>query len=562
METYAGAEAFVEVLNAYRVEYIFMNPGIDTVPIQVTLAKFKSEGKSAPKLVLCLDESVAMAAAHGNYMVSGRPQVVLVHRELGTLQVGGALHNAYLGRVPVILCAGLAPSNGRLTWQNKPYDQGSMVRNCVKWEHEVSADENLAEVAQKALQIATTEPCGPVYLAPSLEVYKNPAKIVSPVISEKIQSVDSTILNKVADILISAQNPLVLVGHAGRHHESVDLLVTLAETIASRVITGPVRMNFPTSHPLCAGIDPIGGGSRAGGHYISEADVLLIVDYDLPYAAAGFTPSTAAKIIYIDSDPVKKIAPLWGRAPEVYIEADSRSVLSSLRKIVQDKLTSEQRKQLHQRALQFEIDHQKIRLDHKVLALSQSKQKPISPDYLCYCISQVIEKDTIIVNQTITHSSFVGEQIYRTQPGTFLSCAGGSIGWALGAGLGVKLAAPDKTVISLMGDGAFVWGCPVATLWTSRSYKAPFLAVIFNNQAYAAIKGLVQRAYGVDNLSTRDGFESGVNITPPPDYVTIAQGCGAYGRKVDIPEEVLPALKEALNHVRQGTSAVLDINLV
>jgi len=86
MEQYVQAEACVEVLNSYGVEYIFFNPGIDTVPLQVAVSRFKALGKKAPGLVLCLDEAVAMAAAHGHYMVSGRPQVVMVHSELGTLQ--------------------------------------------------------------------------------------------------------------------------------------------------------------------------------------------------------------------------------------------------------------------------------------------------------------------------------------------------------------------------------------------------------------------------------------------------------------------------------------------
>ena len=147
MEEYKGAEAFIEVLNANGVEKIFFNPGIDTVPVQVTVSRFMEQGKPTPDLVLCLDESVAMHAAHGHYMVSGRPQVVLVHRELGTLQVGGALLNAQWGRIPTVLCAGSAATAGRMTWKQEPYDQGNMVRNCVKWDHEMHGGENIRDVA-------------------------------------------------------------------------------------------------------------------------------------------------------------------------------------------------------------------------------------------------------------------------------------------------------------------------------------------------------------------------------------------------------------------------------
>jgi acetolactate synthase I/II/III large subunit len=169
MDNYPGAEAFIEVLNERGVENIFFNPGIDTVPVQVTVSRLKAAKKKVPTLILCLDESVAMAAAHGHYMISGKPQVVMAHRELGTLQVGGQWTNVQAGRVPVVFCAGLAARSDRTTWQGRPFDQGGIVRNNVKWDLEVAEDENLADAAKKALDVATSEPCGPVYLAPTWE---------------------------------------------------------------------------------------------------------------------------------------------------------------------------------------------------------------------------------------------------------------------------------------------------------------------------------------------------------------------------------------------------------
>ena len=94
MEEHIGAEAFIEVLNTNGVENIFFNPGGEQASIQATVAKYRVEGKKCPRLVLCLDEAVAMTAAYGHYLASGQPQAVMVHAELGTLQIGGAWHNA------------------------------------------------------------------------------------------------------------------------------------------------------------------------------------------------------------------------------------------------------------------------------------------------------------------------------------------------------------------------------------------------------------------------------------------------------------------------------------
>ncbi len=564
MEQYVQAEACIEVMNACGVEYIFFNPGIDTVPFQVAVSRLKGMGKKAPALVLCLDESVAMAAAHGHYMVSGRPQVVLVHSELGTFQVGGAITNAQRGRVPVVLLAGVQPSARRENWRKEPYDQGLIVRNCVKLDYTVKEGENTADALDQVLQVALSGPCGPVYLAsPIRSLFATQGEIClpSPVSARPVKKAEASALEKAAGLLASAASPLIIAGHSGRYPESVANLVRLAETFSCRVFSGPVRMNFPTTHPLCSGIDPISGGSRDSGHYIAESDALLLIDYDLPYAPAPFAPAPGTKVICIDLDPSRRTAPLWEHPAEVFIEADSRQAIPALQKVIERILTPEQRRLFKQRFIEIEYTNLQQRLERKSRAKKQAGQKPITADWLAHCISEVVGADTLILNQTITSSSVVFEQIERTQPGSLLSCAGGSIGWPLGAALGAKLAAPDKTVVSLMGDGAFVWGCPTAALWSACSYHAPFLAVIFNNQSYAAIKGLVQAGFGSEKLTVEKGFEAGVDIVSPPDYAAIARACGAYGKSVSEPQEVLPVLKEALDQVRRGLPAVVDVRL-
>lgn len=565
MEQYEGAEAFVEVLNAHGVENIFFNPGSATVPIQVTISKFRAAGKRTPRLVLCLDESLAMTAAHGHYMVSGQPQVVMAHCELGTQRVGGALLNAQFGRIPVILWAGLQlPGVPRVNWKQEPYDQGLIVRNSAKWDHQISSDEDIHDVLRKAFQIAYTEPCGLVYLAfpPSIltekiDKVKIPPSAVAPLPSTAPADVDS--LSKAAEILIEAENPLIVAGHSGRYPESVSSLVELAETLCAPVITSQVYMNFPHTHPLCAGVEQY-RGSRKTNPY-SDADVLLVIDYDMPYAVSETLPSPEVKIIHIDLDPCTRGRPLWNRGSDIYIEADSREAMPTLKDIISQKLTPEKRIQFQKRFRQMESNHKKQREDWYALAMSKADQKPISADWLCHCISEVIDEDAIIATFMISPQAPVTEQIPRTRPGTFIGNAGGSVQFALGAAFGAKIAAPDRTVVSITTDGGFVWSSPVATLWTARAYNAPFLSVIMNNQGYNIIRKMVQRGYGETTLTDESAFESGVDIKPPPDYSLIAQACGAYGRLVEDPADVMPALREALEQVRRGKPAVLNVRI-
>jgi acetolactate synthase-1/2/3 large subunit len=565
MDQYDGTEAFIEVLNANGVEHIFFNPGGEMGALLATISKFRMQGKPAPRLILCLDESVALTAAHGHYMISGRPQVVMVHAELGTLQLGGALHNAQGGRVPVILLAGRIPTGRRVNWKKEPYDQGMSVRNCVKWDQDIESDDNIRDLLQQAFRTALTEPCGPVYLCYARDV---PMKKIDKISIPRADAgpimaappVDRGALEKVAGPLIEAQNPLIVAGYTGRYHESVTSLVELAETLCAPVLPSQVYMNFPTTHPLCAGLEQI-LGSRKPNPYISDADVILAIDYDMPYVSAKGSPRSDAQVIHIDVDPLSQGRALWGRGADTYIEADSREAIPALAKIIREKITPERDAQLRERFSRLESTHNRQRSEWHERAVSKAGKSPISPDWLCYCVAQVIEEDTILLHHSISQSASATEQIDRTKPGTLMGCPAGSIQWALGAAFGAKVAAPDKTVVSLMTDGGYVWGCPVSTLWSAVSYQVPFLSVIINNQSYGFIKLLVEHFQGDGKISDQMAFEAGVDILPSADYAMVARACGAYGRTVENPEDVLPSLKEAMAQVRSGKPAVLDVKV-
>jgi len=555
MEDYGNIEAFIDVLNTHGVENVFFNPGIDNVPMLETIAKYRASGSPSPRSILCLDEFVAMTAAHGNYMATGKPQVVSVHSELGALQIGGSLHNAQWGKVPVVLYTESLGPPQRTDWRGDPFEQGIMARNFVKWDHQLGENEDIFDAFYEAFRIATTEPYGPVYLTLQREDLWSRSSNLSK--NNKIKPAatplpepDENLLKQAAEILIAADNPLIITGHSGRNLETPALLVNLAEILAAKVQASDVRMNFPNTHPLSIRIAP---GMGRGSPSLTTSDVILIIDYDMPYAAPAIAPNPEAKIIHVDIDFNKKGVPLWEREPDIAIKADSNRVISLLLDILSEKITVERRQQLQERSRKIAAEHNLLTKQWRSLASKQSANKPITANWLSHCINEIIDDDTVIVNQTISPSMIVAHQVKRSKPGTLLSCAGGCIGWAPGAALGAKLALPDKTVISLMGDGAFIYGCPEASLWSAGFYNAPYLAIIFNNSGYGAIKGLFRESYDVENM--------GADIPTPPDYALIAQACNAYGRTVEEPDNVIPALKEALSQVQKGHPAVLNIKL-
>ena len=560
MVKYKSSEAFIEILNAHGVERIFINPGFETLEILSSVAGARVAGRKSPQLVLCPDESVAAAAAYGSYMVTGKPQVVMVHSELGTLQLGGNLHNLQWGRVPVLILAAWQ-DRGRLLWDGRQHDQGGIVRNSVKYDRSLNGGEDLHDALRDAFRIACTEPTGPVYLTfPMNYLYgeiDKPTRPVLPAAPDALPPVDMDTLAEMADILVKAENPLIVSGNAGRYPQNVAALVSFAETLCAPTLTGYSWMNFPTDHPLCLGIEQLGGSRKQDADY-TNADVVIAIDYAMPYVGGAPPPNAQATILHIDVEPTTQGRPLWGRGADIFMPANAAEAIPALEKLVKEKLTAAKKAEFEARFKRIAARNERARQSWHEAARAQSDCEPISADYLCYCINQIIDEDTIVVNHTLTHCASVTEQIVRTKPGTWFGCPSGAIGWAPGAALGAA-SATDKTVVAVMTDGGFIWGCPTATLWTSANYGFPFLAVICNNAGYGAIRNAQLQGLGGNNPSKEFWAESAVDFRP--DYAMIARGAGAFGRTVTKPADVMPALSEALDAVRAGRPAVLDVCL-
>ena len=149
----------------------------------------------------------------------------------------------------------------------------------------------------------------------------------------------------------------------------------------------------------------------------------------------------------------------------------------------------------------------------------------------------------------VTSSDAVRRFLRRQTPGSVLSAGAPGLGWALGAGVGVRLAAPDQTVVALVGDGSFVFGSPVAALWAAQQAAAPFLTLILNNGGYNASKMPVLGLFP-DGASKQANAFPGVRFNTPPDYAAVARSCHAYGERVEDPAELTSAIERGLADIR------------
>ena len=557
-----GAEAFIELLNASGVDYIFLNPGTDTYLIQEAISKFRALGKKAPGVILSLHESVGMAAAHGYFLASGKPQVVLVHADMGPQQVGGALHNAQRGRAGIVLCSGRVPGNvdasrfNQVHWMQEQFDQHGSVRGSVKWDYGLRSNESIHHVVQRAFQFAGTDPCGPVYLSLPQDALAQKLSGVKVLPAERYsrimpQGIDEELLGRIASTLTEAKNPIIITGYSGRNPQSVAPLVELAETLGCRVISSQLKMNFPTTHPLFGGLEP--------NPYLKDNDVILVIDHDVPYVPARIRPAEGTRIIHIDIDPLKENMPLWGFPVDILMRADSGRAIPALNRVLSRTITSEQRAVFAARSQQVQLENRKMKDEWLKMAEAKSAQKPVSPEWLSRCIGDVLGDDAVVVGEPVTNTASVLRQVLRTRPGSYYQSGGSNLGWGLGAALGVKLARPEETVVAIMGDGGFNFACPTAALWAACAYQAPFLCIIINNMRYNAPTLALRQNTSEVSYSVKTGVWIGVDIKPCPDYAAVARACQAYGQTVEDPSEIRTAIQKALEQVRNGKAAVLDI---
>jgi acetolactate synthase-1/2/3 large subunit len=554
---------------AHGVECLFLNPGTDTIPIQEALSKLEQLGEPVPRTVLCLFELVALAAAHGYYQATGRPQAVLVHVDVGTQNLGGMLHNAQRGRAAVLIAAGRTPyttdSSQRGTrdtyihWLQEQFDQHGIVRNFVKWDYELRRPEQMGEVIARALQIAASDPPGPVYLTLPREVLmtevgevKQPApELTAPA---RLGAGDPDALRDVAQHLVRSEAPVVLTSTSGRTRQGFEALVKLATLLALPVVERRERTNFPTSHPLHQGFQP--------GRFVETADVILVVDSDVPYIPTQVTPRSDATIVQIDVDPIKERIPLWSFPLTSAIRADSARALELVAGYAAELLTDGDKARIETRRAELTARHNERRAARKASAQAMQHTRPLTAEWLGYCIGQLQREapECVFVDESLTSHVAVWNHVDTDEPGTMFGSGGSSLGWGLGAALGIKLARPGRPVVLVVGDGSFIFGEPLAAIWASQMNQAPMLAIVFNNGAYNANKAPLISAYP-KGYSVQGRHFVGTDLAPSPRYDLLAAVVGAVGERVEDPVDVLPALRRGLKHVRAGRSVILDVIL-
>jgi acetolactate synthase-1/2/3 large subunit len=562
---YTTSSAILEALAEAGVEFIFANFGSDHPGLIEAIAQARAAGKPCPRVITCPAEMVAMSAAHGFAQTTGRAQAVLVHVDCGTQALGGAAHNAAKGRVPVFILAGMSPAtqegeargsrNEFIQWIQDVPDQRGLVRGYVRYENEIRQGANAKQVVHRAMQLAHSAPRGPVYVTAARETLEQEVPRVAIDVSRwrpvapAALSMES--LEQIVLALVEADCPLIVTSYVGRSPAAVAELSALASELGIGVVESvPNYMNFPATHECYLGVQ---WNEQRQNAALAQADVVLVIDSDVPWIGAVSRPRAGARIFHIDADPLKVQMPLWYIGAALQCAADATVALRQIRGAAAKRLSAAR---LAQRQTRLEAAHELW--ESEIERHEQVPARGLSTEYLVARIRAAIGEDAIVVSEAVTNFHVVSQHLKRTKAGTIFSSGGGSLGYNGGAALGVKLARPDALVVSICGDGSYLFAQPSVVHWMARRYGAPFLHVVLNNGGWRAPRQAVVSVHPDGIAAKAPNID--IDFPQPPDYGGIAAAAGgAHVEVVKSAAQVDGALARALRAIRdEGRAAVID----
>ncbi|PWY75503.1 thiamine diphosphate-binding protein [Aspergillus heteromorphus CBS 117.55] len=591
------ADSFLEALAEAGVDYLFTVLGSDHPSIiEAYVRRQNDPARQYPKMILFQHEFVAMSAADGYARISHKPACVIAHVDVGTAALGQGLHNASSGRAPVVIFAGVAPStlhgeapgsrSEHVQWYQDIRDQAALVAPYSRFSAEIKSPHNVGSVVHRAVLMATTGSPGPVYLTATREILATPVPELQPrpkpVPSCHLGSLSSEAVEFLANALLDAKAPLVVTGYLGRNHHAVQELITLADTIPGlRVFDSELReVCFPATHTACV---TRGTGAAPA---VQSADVILVLDADVPWIPRRVRPSPTAEIYHIDLDPRKERMNLFDIGASATYHADTSAALTQLNAYISGspRLASLQSSPTWtSRGEELRKSHAdgRARIDARAAALLKTPSAPCSVDFLCSRIRALVPSDSIFVTDSVTNQVAMTEQLQLTRPGSHLTKGGSGLGWAGGASIGVKLAttrydlsdrpntqanksSTSPFLCSITGDGSFVFSVPTAVYWASHRYGCAFLTVILNNGGWNATRQCLADVHPTGAAAGLTNRDLGISLVEDgPNYGEIAKAAAngnLWTKRVVSAGDLDEALREGIRVVAEDNiSAVLDV---
>jgi acetolactate synthase-1/2/3 large subunit len=555
-----AAEALLLTMKARGVDYLFANAGTDFPPVVEALARGAREGLDMPEAVTVVHETAVVGMAHGYYLVTGRPQAAMVHVNVGLANSLMPLINAASDNVPLLMMAGRTPLTeaGRfgarsrpIHWGQEMRDQGGMLREVVKWDYELRHGDQVEALVERALAIAMSEPCGPVYLGLPREPLSEDWPADRPLRAADLHAAsapapDAAAIEALAGWLAAAERPLIVCQRGDPASRLGPLLGGFAERHGIPVVEHwPLRNVLPSDHPMQSGFDP--------GALLKDADVVVVLDSMVPWTEATQRPAPGVKVAQIGPDPLFAKVPVRGFRADLAIAADPVAAVVALAGAMPAPSAAAEA-----RRARIADANRARRKSVAEAAAKGGAVSPMTPAYVSRCVSEVLDDRAVVFTELGFDAAAMS---VGAQNRLFSPPLSAGLGWGLPAALGAQLADRDRLVVAGVGDGSYMFANPVACHQVAEALNLPVLTIVFNNGVWNAVRRATLAMYPQGDAARANTMPL-TALTPAPDFPAIAGASRGWGRRVEDPAALPAALAEAVRVVREEKrQALLEVRV-
>ncbi|WP_329332510.1 thiamine pyrophosphate-binding protein [Streptomyces sp. NBC_00663] len=473
------ALAFLDILRGEGVDRIFGNPGTTELPFLAAL----SETEGAPEYVLGVHEGAVVAMADGYARATGRPAFVSLHVAAGLANGLIGLLNTRRSRTPLVVTAG---QQDRRHLQQDPMLSGDLVAlatPAVKAAYDVQHARDLPLALRRAFALAVRPPAGPVFLSIPMDVLAEDTQVEVPARTPTPPPGPAPGIERAAVLLGDGVRPAIVAGDGVGREDAVGALVRVAEACGATVHHQPMAdcLNFPTTHPLYAGmLPPRHDAIRAA---LEPHDVVLIAGAHA-FTPHHYTPGPALPpgltVVQLDSDPDEIGRNFPADAGLVGSLAPS---LHRLADLLRDRVPDHTAKS---RILRAGEQHTADRDRVESAARAAYSPAPLAPWAAAHAVARGLPPDTAVVEEAITVGLLLRRLLRLERPGSYTHTVGGGLGWGIGAAVGRALAEPGRPVVAVLGDGSTLFG--LQGLWSAARQQAPVLFVVMSNGVYRTLQ--------------------------------------------------------------------------
>ncbi|MFE2065396.1 thiamine pyrophosphate-binding protein [Streptomyces sp. NPDC059467] len=474
---YRPALALLEILRSEGVDRIFGNPGTTELPFLAAL----SEAADAPEYVPGVHEGAVVSMADGYARGTGRPAFVSLHIAAGLANGLIGLLNARRSRTPLVVTAG---QQDRRHLQQDPMLSGDLTglaRPAAKAVYDLQHARDLPLALRRAFALAVRPPAGPVFLSVPMDLLTEDTEVEVPARTAPPVLGPATGLDHAAELLAAAHRPGIVAGDGVGREGALAELILVAEACGAPVHHQPMAdcLNFPTTHPLYAGMLP--PRHDAIRKDLARYDTLFIAGAHA-FTPHHYSPGPALPpnltVVQLDSDADEIGRNFPAAAPLVGGLAPSLKRLAGL---LRDRVPM-----AASRISEAGDRHTAERADAEAAARAAYSPAPLAPWAAAHAVADGLPPDAVVVEEAITVGLLLRRLVRLDRPGSYTHTVGGGLGWGIGAAVGRALAEPGRPVVAVLGDGCALFG--LQGLWSAARESAPVLFVVMGNGAYRTLQ--------------------------------------------------------------------------